>query len=34
LAVVKAIGVVKTGGQDRPIEPVKINKVEVVETPK
>jgi len=31
LAVVKAIGDVKTGSQDRPVEPVKIIKVEVKE---
>jgi peptidyl-prolyl cis-trans isomerase B (cyclophilin B) len=31
LQVVKAIGEVKTGAQDRPVEPVKIHKVEVVE---
>jgi cyclophilin family peptidyl-prolyl cis-trans isomerase len=31
LAVVRAIGVVKTGAQDRPVTPVKINKATVVE---
>ncbi len=34
LAVVKKIGAVKTGGQDRPVTPVTINKVTVVEKPK
>jgi peptidyl-prolyl cis-trans isomerase B (cyclophilin B) len=31
LAVVRAIGVVKTGAQDRPVTPVTINKATVVE---
>jgi peptidyl-prolyl cis-trans isomerase B (cyclophilin B) len=34
LAVVKKIGEVRTGAQDRPIKPVTINKAEVVEMPK
>lgn len=34
LAVVKAIGSVKTGGQDRPVQPVKIEKATVVEKAK
>jgi len=34
LAVVKKIGTVKTGGQDRPVTPVTINKATVVEKPK
>jgi hypothetical protein len=32
--VVKAIGAVKTGGDDRPTKPVKINKATVIETAK
>ena len=32
LAVVKAIGAVKTGGDDRPAKPMKINKATVIET--
>jgi peptidyl-prolyl cis-trans isomerase B (cyclophilin B) len=32
MQVVKTIGEVKTGSQDRPVEPVKITKVEVKET--
>ncbi len=34
LSVVKAIGEVKTGGDDRPAKPVKINKATVIEQPK
>ena len=34
LAVVQAIGGVKTGGQDRPVEPVEIKKATVHRTPK
>ncbi len=34
LAVVKKIGAVKTGAQDRPVTPVTINKATVVEKPK
>jgi peptidyl-prolyl cis-trans isomerase B (cyclophilin B) len=34
LAVVKAIGTVKTGAQDRPVEPVTIKKATVTRTPK
>ncbi len=34
LAVVKAIGKVKTGGDDRPQKPVKINKATVIESGK
>jgi peptidyl-prolyl cis-trans isomerase B (cyclophilin B) len=34
LAVVKKIGAVKTGGQDRPVTPVTIKKATVVEKPK
>ncbi len=34
LAVVKKIGAVPTGAQDRPTKPVTINKAEVVEKPK
>jgi peptidyl-prolyl cis-trans isomerase B (cyclophilin B) len=34
LAVVKKIGAVKTGANDKPIEPVKINTATVLETPK
>lgn len=34
LAVVKAIGTVKTGAQDRPVEPVTIKKATVIRTPK
>jgi cyclophilin family peptidyl-prolyl cis-trans isomerase len=34
LAVVKAIGAVKTGGDDRPTKPVKINKATLIETAK
>jgi peptidyl-prolyl cis-trans isomerase B (cyclophilin B) len=33
LAVVKKIGAVQTGGQDRPVKPVTINKATVVEKP-
>jgi len=33
LAVVKKIGAVETGSQDRPVKPVKINKATVVESP-
>jgi peptidyl-prolyl cis-trans isomerase B (cyclophilin B) len=31
LAVVKAIGEVKTGGDDRPVKPIKINKATVIQ---
>ena len=34
LEVVKAIGVVRTGGGDRPVEPVTIKKVTVTKKPK
>jgi len=34
LAVVKKIGAVQTGGQDRPVKPVTINKATVIEKPK
>lgn len=34
LAVVKKIGAVKTGGQDRPVTPITVNKATVVEKPK
>ena len=34
LAVVKKIGSLPTGSQDRPTKPVIINKATVVETPK
>jgi peptidyl-prolyl cis-trans isomerase B (cyclophilin B) len=34
LEVVKAIGVVRTGGGDRPVEPVTIKKVTVSKKPK
>lgn len=34
LAVVKAIGDVRTGGQDRPVDPVVIKKATVTRTPK
>jgi cyclophilin family peptidyl-prolyl cis-trans isomerase len=34
LATVKKIGAVKTGAQDRPVTPVKINKATVVEKAK
>ena len=34
LAVVKKVGAVKTGGQDRPVTPVTIKKATVVEKPK
>lgn len=34
LAVVKAIGTVKTGAQDRPVEPVTVRKATVIRTPK
>ena len=33
LAVVKKIGAVQTGAQDRPVKPVTINKATVVEKP-